>query len=409
MDLSSNRQRRSQAQEIHIPTELVTEILKRLPAKTLMRFKCVSKLWESLIRSKYFSNQFLTVSSQKCLYMCLSDINEDDPKSVILSLVPNATNPSTFVVDHDVTIPWLGSYNLHNLCGFMWSSDSKIPRIYNPATRQLVTLPATSPCSQGYNTFYYFGHDPVNDQYKLICLNSSYTYIRIYRKPEGNIRYCLIGGGPPPSTLKRGRRILKRWVLVLKPGASWKEMDPTYNHMPISRPGLSINGRIYYMANYVVVSFNIRSEKFKTISAPSVHGGLKNKKVSLIEYGGRLALFDHTHLKHKGKVALWVLENTRKEKWSKKTLVLQPSHLNLVDKTNFEVKGTTQSGKVLLIPSDLRSPFYILCYDLQNNDMTKIDINGLPDHWFDKKAAKRCFSLMFMDQSESILYLGDLN
>ncbi|KAG2304123.1 hypothetical protein Bca52824_032774 [Brassica carinata] len=93
------------------------------------------------------------VPSQQRLYMCLSDINGEDPKSVILSLVPHATNPSSFVVDHDVTIPCLGSFNLQNLYGFMWSSGTKVPRIYNPATRQLVTLPTTSPCSPGYNTF----------------------------------------------------------------------------------------------------------------------------------------------------------------------------------------------------------------------------------------------------------------
>ncbi|KAG2304122.1 hypothetical protein Bca52824_032773 [Brassica carinata] len=168
---------------------------------------------------------------------------------------------------------------------------------------------------------------------------------------------------PEPATFRRGRRILKQWVLVLKPGASWKEVDPTSNHMPISRPGLSINGRIYYLAltntpNYVVVNFDIESEKFENIQAPGVHTRLK--KVSLTEYDGE--------------VVLWVLKEDGNKKWSKKTLDLQPSQIHLVHNLHFE-----------------------------------IDINGIPDHWFDTIAANECFSLMYMDQSESILYLGDLN
>ncbi|EFH66810.1 hypothetical protein ARALYDRAFT_889818 [Arabidopsis lyrata subsp. lyrata] len=34
----------------------------RLPAKSLMRFKCVSKLWLSLILSRYLTNRFLKPS-----------------------------------------------------------------------------------------------------------------------------------------------------------------------------------------------------------------------------------------------------------------------------------------------------------------------------------------------------------
>ncbi|KAL9280746.1 putative F-box-like domain superfamily protein [Arabidopsis thaliana] len=39
------------------------EILIRLPAKSLMKFKYVSKLWVSLTRSRYLTNLYLTVTS----------------------------------------------------------------------------------------------------------------------------------------------------------------------------------------------------------------------------------------------------------------------------------------------------------------------------------------------------------
>ncbi|KAG2250987.1 hypothetical protein Bca52824_081123 [Brassica carinata] len=143
------------------------EILARLPAKSLMRFKCVSKVWSSLISSRYFSNRFLTVPTRPRprIYMCLQD-NNDYSHSVTLSLAPDTTNPNRFVVDHNLTSPRVGGYVLQNLCGFMCYSFINKPRIYNPATRQLVTLPAPIKSQTEEDAYgYYFGYDPVIDQY----------------------------------------------------------------------------------------------------------------------------------------------------------------------------------------------------------------------------------------------------
>ncbi|KAL2492819.1 putative F-box protein [Abeliophyllum distichum] len=39
-----------------IPNDMVMEVLHRLPIKSLMRFKCVSKLWNSIISEAHPSN-----------------------------------------------------------------------------------------------------------------------------------------------------------------------------------------------------------------------------------------------------------------------------------------------------------------------------------------------------------------
>uniref|UniRef100_M4DBY3 F-box domain-containing protein n=1 Tax=Brassica campestris TaxID=3711 RepID=M4DBY3_BRACM len=103
---------RRRLQQREIPNDVVMEeILARLPAKSLMRFKCVSKLWSSLISSRYFSNRFLTVPTRPRprIYMCLQD-NNDYSNSVTLSLAPDTTNPNRFVVDHNLTCPRVGGY-----------------------------------------------------------------------------------------------------------------------------------------------------------------------------------------------------------------------------------------------------------------------------------------------------------
>ncbi|KAL0676911.1 hypothetical protein Bca4012_004892 [Brassica carinata] len=46
-----------------LPTDLITEILSRLPAKSLARFRSVSKQWASIIDQTQFKHLFLTKSS----------------------------------------------------------------------------------------------------------------------------------------------------------------------------------------------------------------------------------------------------------------------------------------------------------------------------------------------------------
>ncbi|ESQ32840.1 hypothetical protein EUTSA_v10005397mg [Eutrema salsugineum] len=336
-----------------IPMDVMMEIFTRLPPKSLMRFKCVSKLWSSLICSRYFSERFLTVPSPR-LYIF------NHYHSVILSSAPDTTTSTT-----------------------PSSSSSSFVHLYNLTTRQLVTLPAIksymmpSRKCKNLRSFptYYFGHDPVNDLYKVIC----------------SISQTLIS--------REITIISEYWVFVLKPGGSWKKVAPPdlvdfCPHVPI-REGLSINGVIYYLAwihisNIVVVSFDIKSEEFKMIRLP--HKDSEALEIwipdpGFIEYGGKATVFDYRCLRDNGMVDLWVLEDAGNKEWSRKTLHLPPSQLHLVKNITFKVNGATQNGKVILIPlGNLLSPYHFLCYDVKKNDMRKIEIKGIPDHWFHRES-----------------------
>lgn len=385
-----------------LPMHLVTEeILTRLPVKSLMRFMCVSKLWLTLISSPYFTHRFLTVPSPR-LYMCLWDLN-NYLDTEILSLAPQdaTTTPTALLVDHDLTTPRMGSHILQNLGGFMCYVFWRKPRIYNPATRQLVTLPfkksnhVTVPPGGKKIVSYYFGYDALNHKYKVISSISVH--------------------------LKQNMEVIssENWVFVLEGGrGSWKKASLTSPdfcrrpHVPCKIEGLCIDGVIYYMAllgpfEYVFVSFDVKSEEFNMIQVPPRDGDQlleRFQNVGILEYGGKATLFDQTNLKEKGVVALWSVEDAGSNKWSCKNLVVQPSQQHLVNTITFHVKGTTQNGKVLLIPKNFVFPFHILSYDIQNNDMRKIEIRGIPDRWFnmDEHSDVRV-DAMFMDQSESVI------
>ncbi|WZZ80000.1 hypothetical protein YC2023_100572 [Brassica napus] len=360
-----------------LPMHLVTdEILTRLPSKSLMGFMCVSKPWLSLIRSRYFCNRFLTVPSPR-LYMCLRDQTTYDDY-VLLTLAPQDTGPatSTFVVDHSQNDTQMGGYILQNLGGFMFYVYWKKPRIHNPATGQFITLPFSKskhmvvPPGGEKNVAYFFGYDPISNKYKVISLVSVFLEeTRVVISSENR-------------------------VLVLKHGrGSWRKaaLTPTdfCPHVP-SKGGISIDGVIYYLAwldlyRLVVVSFDIRSEEFNMIHVPKLDESILKDDLTLLECGGKATLFDQINLRDKGVLALWTVEDVGSEKWSCKSLVLKPSQLPLVN---------SFKHKLHWLPSKTGS------VQGSSNDMRKIEIEGIPDRWFNMdEGAEVRVDVMFMDQN----------
>ncbi|CAH8372579.1 unnamed protein product [Eruca vesicaria subsp. sativa] len=382
------RSRRRRRREI--PMDLLIEIMARLPAKSVMRFKCISKFWSSLLCSRYFCNRFIMFPTQRQprLYMSLLD-QANYSKSVLLS---SPASPSSIVFDQDLTIPNMGGYYLRAVRGFIsFTVFKKEARIYNPSTRQLIILPAVESKILAevdkYNISYFICYDPLKDQYKVLCT------ITVLSEDMQTIMSS------------------ERWVLVLEAGGSWKRVAKDFHpHFPDPLE-LTIKGVLYYLAwtdshTCVLVSFDINSEEFSMLQVPRKPGDvlpMLDKWVAKIHYGGKVAVFDYTYLKESGTVDLWVVEDWRKQEWSMKTLTLQPSQMHLVIDNRLKPKGTMLNGKIILVPLKLVSPFYFLCYDLQTNDLKKVDIKGIPDRWFGKQA--KCFDLEFMDPSENINYL----
>ncbi|KAG7583950.1 F-box associated domain type 3 [Arabidopsis suecica] len=240
-----------------------------------------------------------------------------------------------------------------------------------------------------YEIFFFMGHNPVKDQLKLLCTFT--TMSNDMQKIESEL-----------------------WVFVLEAGSSWKRVAKEFPpHLPHPFE-LNMNGVLYYLAwtdmhTCVLVSFDFRSEEFNMIQVPRKAGDkilprLK-KWLTQIDYGGKVAVFDMTYLKVRGTVDLWVVQDWRNKEWLRKTLVLQPSQLHpIFDNHRLLAKGTLK-GKVILVPRYLVSPFYFLCYDLQLNDLKKVEIKGIPDRWFSKYNTDIYCDIEFMNPSESIEYL----
>lgn len=145
--------------------ELLIEI--RLPEKSLMRFKCVSKLWLSLILSRYLTNRFLKPSPRSRYLAYFVDSEKHSQYALHTSSNHDHSDTSVSVIDQDLTIPTIGGGRfVSSVRGLLCFRNGRRVQICNLNTRQVVELPVMK--GNNNNNVFYFGHDPVNE-YKVVC------------------------------------------------------------------------------------------------------------------------------------------------------------------------------------------------------------------------------------------------
>ncbi|CAA7013714.1 unnamed protein product [Microthlaspi erraticum] len=163
-----------------IPLDLIVEILKKLPAKSLVRFRSVSKEWSTIIGSRRdFIDSIVTRSlAQPAHKLPLFILHHRRPQAFFI-----VSSTSLETTTHAVSIP--GLYSVDDSCHSLeyiyargliccYSSVSHLVTIYNPTTRQCVPLPEIDEAQvarfNDQRTHCHFGYDPVTNQYKVLSM-----------------------------------------------------------------------------------------------------------------------------------------------------------------------------------------------------------------------------------------------
>ncbi|CAL5442266.1 unnamed protein product [Camellia sinensis] len=167
-----------------IPDEILVKILKRLPTKSLIKFRSVSKSWNSLITSPNFINTHLTHSLTSNSY-----INSYDnlPLMIVrqcVSIPPRRTEHYKLCIDtedsfdeyKDLEIP-IKTRCLHffHAIGYakglfcLFEQDRFF--LWSPSIRKSMAIP--KPTIKASFHRYGFGFDPRNNDYKVHGRNSS--------------------------------------------------------------------------------------------------------------------------------------------------------------------------------------------------------------------------------------------
>ncbi|XP_050283007.1 putative F-box protein At1g32420 isoform X3 [Quercus robur] len=178
----------------YLPEEVVREILYRLPAKSLIRFRCVSKSWNSLITSSAFIDSHLTQSlshpsnSNKLIFRHCDIVAKVEHYKFI-------HNDSSFDQYQNVEFPLTNCFRLiGSVNGLFCLSQDEQFILWNPCIRKFITLPSPRdydhvPSRSG------FGFDARTNDYKVVTIAHSYTpketkprLVEVYSLKEGSWR-----------------------------------------------------------------------------------------------------------------------------------------------------------------------------------------------------------------------------
>ncbi|CAN6806327.1 unnamed protein product [Brassica oleracea] len=348
-----------------IPVDLLIDIFSRLPLKHVARFRCLSKSWASILGSPYFTELFLTKSSNRP--RLLFTVNSYG-KLFFFSTPQITQNPhanSSVVATWYKTHPWKHhertSSLLHGrlVCCTDGERDYYAERVIcNPTTGELLRLPKLKSILN-YRVMY-CGYDPTEKKIKLL---SAAAYFNTNRA----------------------------WVLTLETGKLlWRMIeckyhyvmfrDPTYTH----RHMICIDGVLYYLAciniidishstDFAIVCFDVKSEKFSFINIDdeSMYRGGS----TLINYKGRLGVVQFTD--YERTLCLWLLEDAAGiNKWSTNIYELPLSWKHPCTE-NFQIVGMTRTCDIVLSPCKFSDPFYVFYYNVERKTLARTEIQGL--------------------------------
>ncbi|XP_010486695.2 PREDICTED: putative F-box protein At3g10790 [Camelina sativa] len=336
-----------------IPLDMKEEILMKLKSKCISKFISISKSWSSIVRSKRFTNLYLNQSLARPRILILLT-NCGDEEMQLFHSFPQE-DPSS---DHQtVSCPPMNHNNFFEfsppvrglLCCL--NNNNKV-MIGNPTTCQFITLPRVQTVRKGIS--YFFGYDPVNGEYKVLCMTASRN-------------------GTASDVVSQEHQVFTLGARRKK----WRKIECKHPHYASPRTqGLCSNGVVYYIAWIQLVmsliSFDVRTEKFSVIELPN--GGNVHY---LSHYSEKIAAGT---MLVTGTLDFWVLEDASKQHWSKVSIVI-PSWIESYGRFEFfTLRGRLGTGELVLAPVFVTDPFFILCYDLKESKTRKIQIEGIGTH-----------------------------
>ncbi|XVF82965.1 hypothetical protein PTKIN_Ptkin16aG0094600 [Pterospermum kingtungense] len=283
----------------HWPQDLVTSILLRLPVKSILRFKCVSKTWRSLVENSSFVSLHLSFSKKVNNCLLVFHFDEEAGRTVV-----RLFDDQTLVSYQDLYPPIPRDFQYPPICvydGLVCICEVLSSRIslWNPATRQFRLLPESIPLNSDHPTHEIgFGLDSFSNDYKVIFMQS-YVDLDTGERCRHHAVY---------------RMSTDSWRVLKAEDVDFFEDLKPYNNTS----NACVNGVYYWLAykewEYTkVLAFHFSNEVFQLIDWPPVtdmHGML------LPLPDGRISLWISCSDTTNRSNDIWVL-NEERQYWTK--------------------------------------------------------------------------------------------
>ncbi|TXG71587.1 hypothetical protein EZV62_000166 [Acer yangbiense] len=269
--------------DTHVPDVLVFDILRSLPAKSLVRFKCVCKSWLSFISQlRYDNEEFILRTS---VFFHSIDFKASEIKQVMLGIPPRKSLSTV-----------IGSCN-----GLLCVQNSKDALcIWNPWTRRYKTVPSLETNGPGFVDRFGFGYDHSTDDYIIVRFIYKYklrcVIVEIYSRKTDS--WFQMGKLP--------QQIISLYIVCNK------------------QMGFFVNGALYWHVQYVdnndndvsdtILCFDLVDRKFSMIVPPADHD--KKRDFVLGVLGGRFCMINYDHDCHSD-IWAWEGNNKKGSNWIK--------------------------------------------------------------------------------------------
>ncbi|KAK4259525.1 hypothetical protein QN277_005848 [Acacia crassicarpa] len=264
--------------EFFLPHEIISSILKRLPVKSLLRFRCVCKDWNDLFKTSLFIKEHLHHSSHhrgpslllQCGYSTFSML-DSDKKTLLPPSAPSVNQP-VYIIG--------SSYGLVCLQHSFQLRVSGSLFLWNPSTREVQCVPQIK---NNHFCRIAFGFSRVVNDYKIVKI-FDYKPAEVYSLSTG----------------------------------SWKKVE-FINRKLLKGVGFlgsfaATDQAIYWLSyhNQIdILSFDLATEVFTFIPRPDVQ--YIHRHIRLIAYENKLALLSG--------IEFWVMEEATSggsgQRWSK--------------------------------------------------------------------------------------------
>ncbi|AEE79676.1 F-box and associated interaction domains-containing protein [Arabidopsis thaliana] len=340
-----------------IPNDLILEIFSRLPAKSVIGFRTLSKHWASMLRSPVFTELFLTRSSNRPRLLFAAERNGE--WLFFSSPQPQNRYEKSSHLDYHTKFSgdvsrFICSYVSGLLCfPDLWLSKDASPVICNPTTGMYESLPDLM---RYKNARGFLGFDPIGKQFKV--LSEAYPF----------------------SDQREHHEILTLGTEEL----SWRSniiSCPAYDRS--LSEGICINGVLYYLAqtlgvpSCVIICFDVRSEEFKYFDAGCFNDQLDDTSgLILVNYEGKLSginwKYGQAGERRTVELRMWVLEDAEKHEWVKYVYTLPENEV--LDSCDFSVAGVTTRGDIVLCMKYTCKPFYVFYFNPERNTLQSVEI-----------------------------------
>ncbi|KAI7984835.1 F-box/kelch-repeat protein [Camellia lanceoleosa] len=290
---------RTTAMSDFLSDEIVVEILRRLPTKTLIQFRSVSKSWYSLITNPNFINTHLNYSLTSNTYknsydsllmivrQCLCDLHtRTEHCTLYIDSNESFEVYKRFVIPikscHLITV----GYAKGLFCFF--EQDRFL--LWNPSIRKFMAM-AKPTIKTSFN--HGFGFDPQNNDYKMVRI------AKIYSTKE-----------EPTTPIE---------VYSLNAG-SWTMSSTAINSYPVGitisdavRFAVYLEGAVHFAANMkqsndpLILSFDLSDEVFQTMLLPDSIVGPRTQ-IGISVFGELLSLLCYEHTAGIKSCSIWIMK-----------------------------------------------------------------------------------------------------